>query len=103
MKTYQIFQAGAVLGAISVPSLGVVASIDTLSENTLLVTAIAVAGFMFVISALFSFADMFELSGVPDMRIREAVPHLLSAGGAILLGLVALLVFQITLAINLYH
>jgi hypothetical protein len=93
--TEQTFQAASILAAISVPLLLAVASFEILASNRLLVRLIAVSGFLFLLAAIFSFMELMEVAELPEMTVATAFRKLVSSRGALLVGLLCLMIFQI--------
>jgi hypothetical protein len=91
----QTFQAASILAAISVPLLAGIASVEILASNLLLVRSVAIAGFLFLLAALLSFMELIEIVKLPEMTVAAAFRELVSSKGALLLGLVCLLIFQV--------
>ncbi len=101
MKTLsaeQAFQTAVILAAISVPVLAAVSAVDVLATNVTVVRSIAISGFLFLIAALFAFFEIIEIRDVPQVTVSEAFRGIASSQGALLAGLITLLVFQISQA-----
>jgi hypothetical protein len=91
----ETFQAASILAAISVPLLTGIASVEVLASNIVLVRSVAIAGFLFLMAALWAFMELIEITKLPGMTVAAAFRGLFSSRGALLLGLICLLVFQI--------
>lgn len=103
MDRGQTFQVSAILAAISVPLLSVVVNIDILARNPALMRYIGIAGFLFLVSALISYMELIEIKRVPQMKVIDAFKELASSKGAMLIGLVLLLIFHIQQSYILFY
>lgn len=95
MDRGRIFEVASILAAIAVPAFGVVANTAILQENGLLLKAIALAGTLFLVTALFSLFDLMEIRRLPSMRVVDALREYVSSRGTLLAGLICLFIFQI--------
>jgi len=92
---FRVFEIASILAAIAVPTFGIVANTDILMGDKLLLNTIALAGILFLVTALFSLFDLMEVRRIPSMRVVDALREYISSRGALLAGLICLFIFQI--------
>ena len=95
MHRERIFEVSSILAAIAVPTFAVIANTEVLRANDILLRSIALAGTMFLVTALFTFLDLIQIRRLPGMKVADAFKEYFSSRGLLLIGLISLLVFQL--------